>query len=85
LAHVGEHAGAWQVPVQTPEAHWVPIVQPVPSGQLGEQPPPPEHFPLLQCPDEQSPVPPQAAPVPQVGEHVGVAHLPAVHTPDPQS
>ena len=85
---MGAHAGDWQVegvPLQTPEAQAVPIVQNVPSLQLGEQPPPPEHFPSLQWPDVQSPFPPQATPVPQVGEHEGVAHFPAVHTPEPQS
>lgn len=73
------------MPLQTPDPQSAPDVQPTPSLQLGVQPPPDLHFPLLQLPDVQSPLAPQEAPVPHAGEHAGAAHVPAVHTSDPQS
>jgi hypothetical protein len=97
-AHAGLQAGTPHLlpAAQTSEPQFahvdiVAVVQLLePSLQFGAQPPPAVgvHLPLVQArlaAPPQSAVTPQSAPSPQLGEHMGGAHLPAVHTPDSQS
>ena len=87
--HAGAQAGGWQVngvPLQTPEAQSEPAVQACPKPQLGEQFSGfglgGWHLPVLQVPEAQSEPLSQSLPGAHVPLHPGLAHLPAVQTPE---